>query len=99
MSQENVEIVRRVFDARNRGDAEAAIACADPDIEFDFSTSPGPWAGIHRGVEAIRQLWEEAAEAFAEFSWEPEEFIEVGDAVVVPMRFHFRGLGSGVETV
>jgi ketosteroid isomerase-like protein len=99
MSQESVEIVRRVIDARNRGDREAAFAYAAPDIEFDYSASSGPWAGIYRGVAATQRLWDGMDEVFSEFRWEPEEFIDAGDAVVVTMRFHSRGRGSGVETV
>jgi ketosteroid isomerase-like protein len=99
MSQENVEIVRRVIDARNRGDRDAAFAYAAPDIEFDFSNSAGPWAGIYRGVVATMRLWDEMDEVFGEFRWVPQEFIDTGDAVVVTMRFHSRGRGSGVETV
>jgi len=99
MSQENVEIVRRVIDARNRGDRDAAFAYAASDIEFDFSTSAGPWAGIYRGVEATRRLWDGLDEVFSELRWEPQEFIDAGDAVVVTMSFHARGRESGVETV
>ena len=96
---ENVEIVRRVIDARNRGDRDAAFAYAAPDIEFDFSTSAGPWAGIYRGVAATMRLWDGMDEVFSDFRWEPQEFIDAGDAVVVTMRFHSRGRGSGVKTV
>jgi ketosteroid isomerase-like protein len=99
VSEENVEIVRRVIDARNRGDREAAFAYAAPDIEFDYSGSAGPWAGIYRGVAATQRLWDGMDEVFSEFRWEPEEFIDAGEAVVVIMRFHSRGRGSGVETV
>ena len=99
MSQENVEIVRRVIAARNRGDRDAAFAYAAPDIEFDYSASAGPWAGIYRGVQATMRLWDGMDEAFSEFRWEPQEFIDAGDAVVVSIRFHSRGRGSGVETV
>jgi ketosteroid isomerase-like protein len=99
MSQQNVEIVRRVIAARNRDDRDAALAYAAPDIEFDFSGSTGPWAGIYRGVVAVTRLWDEMSEVFSDFSWEPQEFIDAGDAVVVPMRFHSRGRESGVETV
>ena len=34
MSQENVEIVRRGFDAFNRRDLDAFLALFDPDVEF-----------------------------------------------------------------
>ena len=45
------------------------------------------------------RLWDGMDEAFSEFRWEPQEFIDAGDAVVVTMRFHSRGRGSEVETV
>jgi hypothetical protein len=34
MSQEHLEIVRRMLDARDRGDLPAALACLDADVEF-----------------------------------------------------------------
>jgi uncharacterized protein len=99
MSQENVEIVRRVLDARNQGDVETVMAHAAPDIEFDLSASPGPFAGVYKGREAVLRLWRAWSEVFSEMTWEAEGFIERGDAVVVPVRFHSRGRGSGVETI
>jgi ketosteroid isomerase-like protein len=47
----------------------------------------------------IRRLRDRLDEVFSEFSWEPQEFIDAGNAVVVAMRFHARGRESGVETV
>jgi ketosteroid isomerase-like protein len=35
MSQENVEIVRRVYDAVARRDAETVLSLYDPDVELD----------------------------------------------------------------
>jgi uncharacterized protein len=99
MSQENVEIVRRVLDARNDGDMPAVMAYAADDIEYDLSTSPGPFAGIYRGHDELLRLWKVWTEAFSQMTWEAEEFIDAGDAVVVPVLFHSRGRGSGVETV
>jgi ketosteroid isomerase-like protein len=99
MSQENVEIARRLFAARNRSDIEGMLERAAPDVEFDFSRSKGPWAGIYRGHESLRESMQALAEAFDEVWWEAEEFIDAGDAVVVPARMHYRGRGSGVESV
>jgi hypothetical protein len=36
MSEENVELFRRVNEATNRGDVEGAIALVDPPPEFEF---------------------------------------------------------------
>jgi uncharacterized protein len=99
MSQENVEIVRRLFDARNQGDVEAMLACLTPEIEFDYSASRGPWAGMFRGHQAVRRGWETLAETFDHVRWEADEFIDAGDTVVVPARFFYRGRASGVEGV
>ena len=98
MSQENVEIVRASLDARNRGDWEALRAVFASDCEFDYSRSKGLSPGVYRGSEAVMRMVDEYSEVFEEFGWEPDEFIDAGDAVVVPGRFHSRGKGSGVET-
>jgi ketosteroid isomerase-like protein len=99
MSLENVEIVRRYFEARNQGDWETVRACAAPDIEYDLSRSVAPWVGMYRGFDAIERLWDEMSEAFGDYRWEAEEFIDAGDAVVVPARFCLTGRDSGIETV
>ena len=52
MSQENVEIVRRVFDAVNRGDFDAAMEPAADDFVLDWSNSIGPAKGVYRGRSA-----------------------------------------------
>jgi uncharacterized protein len=99
MSEENVETVRRVLEARNRGDIDVVMTYAAPDIEFDLSASAGTFAGVYTGHQALRRLWAAWSEVFSEMNWEAEEYIDAGDAVVVPVRFHSRGRGSGVETV
>lgn len=98
VSQENVEIARLVLDARNRGDVAAMLPHATPDIEFDFTASDGPWAGTHHGRERLLESFDSLSEAFDELRWEAEEFIDAGDAVVVPVRFYARGRESGIET-
>jgi ketosteroid isomerase-like protein len=40
MSQENVEIVRRLYEAVAGGDSETVLALYDPDIEVDASRTP-----------------------------------------------------------
>ena len=51
MSQENVEIVRRVYDAAARRDSATVLALYDPDIELDASQLGV--AGIAGGDEAV----------------------------------------------
>jgi hypothetical protein len=41
MSQENVDLARRCIDAYNRRDIDAMRTLDAPDLELDFSASPG----------------------------------------------------------
>jgi ketosteroid isomerase-like protein len=92
MSQENVEIVRQGFDAYVRRDLSAALAHYDADIVFN----PAEEAPMHGrdAVLAYIQRWEEP---WDDYVLEAEEFIDVGDRVVVTVHVKGRGKGSGVE--
>src|SRR6185295_861140 len=61
MSQENVEVVRRVMDAWNRQEVEDILALADPEVEYVNSPTavePGTRRG-HDGLAAVaRTQWE-----------------------------------------
>jgi uncharacterized protein len=95
MSQENVEIVRAAIDAWNRGDWDAVLKDTAPDFEFDLSRAVGPDHGVY-GPEELRGLWAELADTWESVRIEPEEFIEAGDHVVVPVTWHTAGR-DGIE--
>ncbi len=96
MSQENVEIVRRVIEAWNRRDLDGALQDLHPDAELDWSESPGVQSGVYRGIGEIRRFWEEWLNLFEEINVRSEAFIDAGEHVVVPNRTYVRGRG-GVE--
>ena len=61
MSEENVEIVRRLVDAWNRRDLEALVDLGDPEVSFVNSPTavePGTRRGMDEVAAAIRQQWE-----------------------------------------
>ena len=95
MSQENVEIVRAVFDAWNMGDMDAVREIHDTTVILRTTEDwpePGPHVGrdaVMRFVEQLRDTWN--ADAFEVIS----DFIDVGDRVAV--RFIWRGAGHGPE--
>ena len=98
MSQENVEVARRVIDAYNRRDFEAIRALNHPDVELDWSASVGLEPGIYRGQETVIRFFENFVGTFERVTLEPERFIESGDLVVVPNSAQLRGR-DGIETV
>jgi ketosteroid isomerase-like protein len=95
MSQENVELVRRRFDAFNRGDLAAMIELTDPDAVW-WDRPDDPWAAApHRGRGACMQHLAEILED-AELQAQPQEFIDAGDKVAVGVRLVGCGRTSGV---
>jgi ketosteroid isomerase-like protein len=97
MSQENVEIVRRAYDAFNRGDIDAAFKAVAPDFEFDMSRAVG--FNIDRDVYDLiqfRRLFDEYVGSWEAFRLGPDEFIDAGEHVVVPFTNRASGRG-GIE--
>jgi len=97
MSQENVEILREGYLALNRGDFETAIEMLDPDVEYDVSRRTFD-PGVYHGHEGVRENLSLMTEQWAAMRFEPQDFIVVGDDIVVPVRFVGIGRQSGVET-
>src|SRR6476469_3399026 len=98
MSQENVEMVRRVNDLFNAAEIEQALDLVDDDLEMDWTNSIGPLKGVYRGREGVLELWKSFREAWESVRWDPEEVIEVDESrLIVVNRVRMRGRGSGVE--
>jgi uncharacterized protein len=102
MSRENIEVVRQVFEASARGDADGVLALYDPDVEWDASRSqPGAGliTGVFRGHEGLRRFFREWRDAWDSDDYEYDELIDAGDAVVSIATQRSRGLASGLEVV
>jgi ketosteroid isomerase-like protein len=99
MSQENVEIVRKVFDhGFVRRDFDAALSLIDPEAVMDWSDSRAPYSSIYRGHAEIRTAWVEWTEAWDEWNPYIKEAIEVDrETVVIVTLVNARGKGSGVR--
>ncbi len=93
MSQENVEIVRRVIAAVNARDIDSYLALCTPDVEM---VSPvAALEGADRGADAIRHYFAMLAEATSEFSLEVERIDGVGDDRVLALtRFSVMSVGG-----
>jgi uncharacterized protein len=96
MSQENVEIVRAMLNAFNRGDFEASLQFLDEGVEW-HDPPDVPDAGVHRGPEEVRRWMARWLGAWESYTAEAEELIDAGDQVVVVHHERGRGKGSGAE--
>ena len=91
MSQENVDIVRGVYEAFGRGDVPAVLAALDPQIEWleaeNFIYAGGnPYIGHNAVLEGV---FMRLATEWEGFGVAPIEILDAGDTVVT------RGYYSG----
>jgi ketosteroid isomerase-like protein len=98
MSQANVDAVLASLDGWNRGDVDAWLEGAHPDIEWisEISRQVEGTATVYRGFEGMRRYWDEWREL-----WSVEirvtETVDLGDTVVAFADVHTRGGASGID--
>ena len=91
MSRENVEVVRRAYEAFNRRDIAALSTLVDPEVDFRSTVES------HRGLEGVADFVRSADETLDDFTAIPTEIIDAGEQVVVVVHERGRGKGSGIE--
>lgn len=94
MSHENVEIVKRAYEAWNRRDMAAVLGACDYEIEW-WERDDVPDPTVHRGLNAVGARFAELDDMWIGLGLQPQEFIDAGDFVVVPFRLTGRGRASG----
>jgi ketosteroid isomerase-like protein len=100
MSRENVEVVRRVYDAAGRRETATLLALYDPDVELDPSRAfegEGLASGLYRGHDGLRRFFREWDEAWENLEYDLDEVIDVGEQVVSVVTRRGRGKTSGAE--
>ena len=88
--QELIASLQRAYEALSRGDFDAAIEIADPDIELVTIGS----GVIFRGADQVR-AWMEP-ETMEEVAFDPEHFEVAGNSVLVRQVIRGRGVASGI---
>jgi ketosteroid isomerase-like protein len=99
MSEENVEIVRRVLDGFSQSDRESVEPLLHPDLEW--RTVVGPLLGVETisGRDAmLRFAFEDIPDAIENQHVEVEELKDLGGGrVLVVARYLGRGKRSGID--
>ena len=94
MSRENVEIVQRFYqEYLTTGELPSELLDENCEVH-DHDT---PDQGVYRGIAGVGRWLQDWNDAWAEWSIEPEEFMDAGDSVVAVVRMHAKGMGSGLE--
>jgi ketosteroid isomerase-like protein len=95
MSQENVDMVQRAFEAWNRGDIEGYLAHLSSDVE-GVPVGAALEGKVCRGHDEVRAWWQTQSEVWERLLLCTEEFKQVGTELVV--SGHWEAVGrSGVD--
>jgi ketosteroid isomerase-like protein len=96
VSEQNVELFRRLVDAYSARDVEAFIAYCDPEIEFHAAWSV-PGGTVYHGHDGLRKWHRDLEDAWEEIRAEPDAFYDLGEQTLVFSTLHARGRQSGAE--
>jgi ketosteroid isomerase-like protein len=97
MPDSDFEVIRRAWAAASRADEEEMRRGYHPEIEaVPFGASME--GKVYRGPDGVLGWWrDEILATWQTFQVIPQEFVRVGDKVLVTGRWHARGKESGVE--
>ena len=96
MSEENIEIVRRMYEQANER-PEALYEMLADDVHWDASAAGQLELSTVHGREAVVEFFRRWVGAFEDWGFEPEELIDAGDCVIARIHQWGRGKGSGVQ--
>jgi ketosteroid isomerase-like protein len=95
MSQENVELAQRAYDAFNRRDFASLLALVDADAEV-VPRLAGVEGGYH-GPEGIRRWWQNLLDAWPDFTVEVVEVRDLGQMTLTKMEVGGHAADSGIR--
>ena len=98
MSQENVDRAQRTFEAWNRGDVDALLELAHPEIEWSSAIARQLQGSetVYRGRLGLRQFWDEWHSVW-DLVIEISEYRDLGDTVVALGRMRAHGKASAID--
>ena len=99
MSQENVEVVREMYEAFARGGLDRYMEHFTDDVVYRAVAGAPDEPDLINGRDAVRAWLQDWIDMFDGFRMEPVELIDAGgDTVVAVERFGGHAKLSGVET-
>ncbi len=95
MSEQNVDFVKSVYEAFDRGDVPAVLGAFADDVEW-FEAEGMPYGGVYHGRDAVAQnVFGPITEDVDGFTLVRENFIASDEAVAVVLRYTGTGKATG----
>jgi len=97
MASQDVELLRRMYDAWNADDFEAARPYMHPDIVWRTSGRFPGFEPVYHGPEGVREFWRAFMEAWEQMRIEIGRIVEESGQVVIGVHFDAIGRESGAR--
>ena len=94
---EGVDRLKAAYEAFKHQDMATVMAAFDEEIVW-VAPETLPFGGTYHGHDGVGAYFQQLPGHFQELAVEPEEFVEDGDVVVVPVRLTGRGAGGSLDT-
>ena len=92
---EDVEMLRRAHDDFRKYGEDAIYEYFDPQIDLR-AIEEMPGNKTHRGHAGVHDWFQLLRDSFGDFTWEPVEYTDLGEHVLVDTKFIAQGRESGV---
>src|SRR5881296_2895941 len=91
-------VVVRGYAAVNRRDFDVMFLAFDPGVEFQGRPDLNPLdlERVVHGHDGFRENWRQMLDAFEDLRLQPEEFLDLGDKLLLTVHLRAHGSGSGV---
>jgi ketosteroid isomerase-like protein len=97
VSQENLDLLRKVVEAWNQREPAVFLSYVTPDIEWLPAGPAAVERAVYRGYDEVANGIAAAFETWDVFAFRESELRDLGDSVLWLGRVMMRGSASGVE--
>ena len=96
MSEENVEVVRRILEVWGEEGSLMSSGLLDPEVEW-VNPPDAVEPGTRRGIDAFDKAAQTVTDTIDGVRLEVDEILDAGERVALLATLYGRGRGSGVE--
>jgi ketosteroid isomerase-like protein len=97
MAPGNADLIRPIYEEWSRGRWRTGFDVYHPHMEWGWSDEFPGLGGVHEDGREPNPRLRSWLSPWEHWRVEAEDYLELGDHVVVLTRYHGRGKGSGVE--
>jgi ketosteroid isomerase-like protein len=96
MSQENLELVRHIFEVFNTEDIDQIVTLIHSELVVEIASEVSAEPDTYEGEEGMRRYFSSFRDVMEEIRFEPERLWDAGESVVVALRLTAKGRQTAI---